>query len=575
MFKANNQPGLFGFETELGKKQRDLLENSREKWFYNLVLRNINENKFKPLYSEKASRPNAPVNILVSALIYKELKGISYDELMESVMFDLRYKVALGLLSIDEVPFSRATLFNFQNRLLEYERQTGFNLIEQFFNSLTAKQIEQLSLKADIQRTDSTLISSNIRKYTRIQLLAEVLIRLERILDETDRQRIGEQLQVYMQTGSEKYVYGLKSSELPRELEKLGKVYHTVYSWINEKEKYQHKKEYINFSRVYKEHFVVVNQQISPKPNAELNSGMMQSPDDPDATYRKKKEQHSKGYTINGIETANPDNPLQLVTDVAVTPNNIDDSQILHDRADKIKEKTPELNELHTDGGYGSEDNDKKLEDLEITQVTSAVRGRESGIEKKIEQVSQSPDVYTVECPSQKMESVPTKQRHKVRFDTKVCLLCLLKERCQIFKNKGRYYFTHEDYLQNRRNRNIMNIPGERRKIRPNVEALMREFKARAPGGKTRVRGLFKTSLFAFNVGIAINFGRIFRYIVENGLINETFPSIASIFHKTLRNIHQIFLKTYVFASNFRIFLFYMKYFSNKPITRTLNFSSF
>lgn len=575
MFKANNQPGLFSFEPELSKKQRDLLDNSKEKWFYNLVLRNINEDNFKPLYSDKASRPNAPVNILVSTLIFKELKGISYDELMESVMFDLRYKKALGLLSIDEVPFSRATLFNFQNRLLEYEHQTRINLIEQVFDNLTAGQIKQLSLKADIQRTDSTLISSNIKKYSRIQLLIEVLIRLERILDETDRRQIGEQLRVYLQTGSDKYVYGLKSSELPRELEKLGKVYYTVHCMINEKEKYQNKKEFINFLRVYKEHFVIVNHQISPKPTVELNSGMLQSPDDQDATYRKKKDQQSKGYTINGTETANPDNPLQLVTDIAVNPNNVDDSHILNKRIDKIKEKTPELNEMHTDGGYGSEDNDKKLEQLEVTQVTTAVRGRESGIEKKIEQVGQSPDLYTVECPYQKAVSAPTKQRHKIRFETKVCMLCLLKEKCQVFKNKGRYYFTHEDYLQNKRNRNIMNIPGERRKIRPNVEALMKEFKARAPGGKAKVRGLFKTSLFAFNAGIAINFGRIFRYIVENDLVNGPFSSIASIFHKTLRNIHRIFSKTGVFASNFRIFLFYMKYFSNKPITGPLNFSSF
>ncbi|GAH01623.1 unnamed protein product [marine sediment metagenome] len=119
-------------------------------------------------------------------------------------MFDLRFKAALGLLSIDEVPFSRATIFNFQNRLLEYEQQTGINLIEQVFDNLTAQQIKQLSLKADIQRTDSTLISSNIRKYSRIQLLIEVLIRLERILEETDRRRIGEQLQVYLKTGSDK-----------------------------------------------------------------------------------------------------------------------------------------------------------------------------------------------------------------------------------------------------------------------------------------------------------------------------------------------------------------------------------
>lgn len=82
MFKANNQPQLFGFESELSKKMRETLGNSKEKWFHNLILSNINEMDFKELYSTKASRPNVPVNILVSALILKELKGISYNELI-------------------------------------------------------------------------------------------------------------------------------------------------------------------------------------------------------------------------------------------------------------------------------------------------------------------------------------------------------------------------------------------------------------------------------------------------------------------------------------------------------------
>jgi hypothetical protein len=59
-----------------------------------------------------------------------------------------------------------------------------------------------------------------------------------------------------------------------------------------------------------------------------------------------------------------------------------------------------------------------------------------------------------------------------------------LKEKCRIFKNKGRYYFTHEDYLLSKRNHNITEIPKEHHKIRPNVEATMKEFKTQAPGGK-------------------------------------------------------------------------------------------
>ncbi len=74
MFKSNSQPELFSFALELGKKQRDLLENSKEKWFYRLIFSGIDEGSFKPLYSEKASRPNVAVNILVSAIILKNSK---------------------------------------------------------------------------------------------------------------------------------------------------------------------------------------------------------------------------------------------------------------------------------------------------------------------------------------------------------------------------------------------------------------------------------------------------------------------------------------------------------------------
>jgi len=46
------------------------------------------------------------------------------------------------------------------------------------------------------------------------------------------------------------------------------------------------------------ERFVVIDQEIKVKPNEELNSSMLQSPDDQQSTYRKKKEQESKGFTI-------------------------------------------------------------------------------------------------------------------------------------------------------------------------------------------------------------------------------------------------------------------------------------
>jgi hypothetical protein len=173
----------------------------------------------------------------------------------------------------------------------------------------------------------------------------------------------------------------LKSSELPHELEKLGKIYYTIFEWLSKKEEYHSRKEYINFTRAYNEHFVVKGEEVNPRSEKELTRSMLQSPDDVDATYRKKNGEQSKGFSINITETANPDNPIQLITGIVVMPNNVDDSQILNERIDIIKEKTPQLNEMHIDGDFGSEENDKKFEELGINHITTAVRGREREIE--------------------------------------------------------------------------------------------------------------------------------------------------------------------------------------------------
>ncbi len=79
------------------------------------------------------------------------------------------------------------------------------------------------------------------------------------------------------------------------------------------------------------------------------------------------------------------------------------------------------------------------------------------------------------------------------------------------------YYFDRSDYLLGKRNRNIKSLPPERRKLRPNVEATVKEFtKPFNHKGKLRVRGLFKTMVYAHAMAISINFGRIWRYMTEN-----------------------------------------------------------
>ncbi|MBU0559519.1 MAG: hypothetical protein KKD86_03600 [Bacteroidetes bacterium] len=63
-----------------------------------------------------------------------------------------------------------------------------------------------------------------------------------------------------------------------------------------------------------------------------MSTGLIQSPDDIEAAYRNKNRKSSKGQTINITDTVNPDNRLNLLTDVSVQKNNIDASKVLETR---------------------------------------------------------------------------------------------------------------------------------------------------------------------------------------------------------------------------------------------------
>jgi len=517
MFKANVthlQQSLFGIENQLSEKKRIKLFQSKEACFYNLLFCSIDENDFASLFSESGSRPNTPVNILVSSIILQNQHGWTGEELLNHIDFDLLTRTALGLHDLDETPFCETTFYNFQNKLLTHFTQTGENLLETIFDKLTEKQLKALQIKASIQRMDSFQALSNIRSYSRIQLLVEMIIRSYRILDEDDRKELKTLLSPYTSKTSSKYIYNLDRSAIPHELEKLGAVYHQLYTYL--KEKYSTVEFFKIFERVYTEHFTMVSDKLVVKDSKELTSGSLQSPDDIDATYRNKRGEGFHGQVVNVTETAHPDNELNLITDVVVTENNTDDSTILNNRIDTLKEKTPDLEELHTDGGYGSGDNDQKMETNHINHIQTAVRGRDPKVEIRIEEVS--PHEHIVRCPKQTVHSERTKKRYKACFNSSICDSCPYCEDCStIVQRDGRvYYFDDAMVRLHKRIDAIKNIPVERQTIRPNVEATMKEYsKVFNHKGKLRVRGKFKTMLVVFARSIAINFGRIYRCIVE------------------------------------------------------------
>ena len=88
----NQQLTVLDSTSNLTEREKRMLEKSWAKIFADKVFPAIDENIFSVLYSEKASRPNTPVNVIVGALILKEALNVTDDEIVEAMAFDIRYQ---------------------------------------------------------------------------------------------------------------------------------------------------------------------------------------------------------------------------------------------------------------------------------------------------------------------------------------------------------------------------------------------------------------------------------------------------------------------------------------------------
>lgn len=147
------------------------------------------------------------------------------------------------------------------------------------------------------------------------------------------------------------------------------------------------------------------------------------------------------------VETAHPDNQVNLIIDVAVYPITRDANTVLHERLEELKDKTPDVEELHDDGTYESSDNDEECAKQGLVQVQTEVWGPKPTVYMSIEHRGQQ--VYSVSCPRQTVVSTPTGKQHKTVFALSMCTDCSLRDRCPTSKRKSHrvWYFSYEQCL--------------------------------------------------------------------------------------------------------------------------------
>ena len=318
----SQQISLFDATLNLTVREKRLLEKSWAKCFAENIFPKIDEEPFFVLYSDRPSRHNTPVNVIIGALILKEMFGLTDQEIVDTLPFDIRYQYALHTTSFEEQPLNERTLGRFRARCNSYEEMTGIDLIHDCIVKLSSGMADMMKLNTGMRRMDSLMVASNIKKMSRLELLYTCVSNLARLMKNLNDSALPEGLLHYTDDDDHnKVLYHNRSEDTDSKTEQILKDAALIISACGSR---------------YDEY---------------------------------------RGYTANVVEVAD-DNHNSITVDYQYEKNTYSDSQFLKDYIEQQPDDGPHAI-LTTDGGYCGMENSKLAESKKITLVTTDLKGTE------------------------------------------------------------------------------------------------------------------------------------------------------------------------------------------------------
>ena len=343
----DKRPSFSDIEYNLPDKRIEELNEGWPGQFKKHIFDHIDELKFAEMYSSDAGRPNFPVKVLVGLEIQKHIFDLSDKELIERFNFDLRCMKSLGLKEIGQLNLGSRTLYDFRERIVKYSKETDNNPVVEIFDELVDEFIQKVDLETEIQRMDSTLVDANIKHLSRIELMRRVFKNFVSDLREDQVNRIHKNTLKIIDDESFSEIYDHYTKEEVRE-NVMGKLFNIKQLFKND-EQVNELKSYELLCRLVEDQTIETSSEL--KEDEDISSDSLQNPNDEDATFRRKGKKSSQGYSLNISETADSDNPIQMITDVSLQPNVHSDIDFFNQRLPEIAGKT-DLKKMLVDGAY-------------------------------------------------------------------------------------------------------------------------------------------------------------------------------------------------------------------------------
>ncbi len=478
MFKERDpQTSLLASSHFLPEDKRKRIEADWPGEFRRSALPLIDEEAFRDLYHEWNGRPNKPVQTVVGILLLKEMNNLTDAEALGALDYDLRWHAALDL-KPEEAHCCQKTLHNFRAKLMKSDKA------KVLFERMTGRIIEAVDVKTERQRLDSTHITSNIARLTRLGLFCETMRVFLKELKKESKEKFGsvpERLrQRYLRDdGTDTRYQDARSTQTRRRLKVCAQDLWRLVDRFKGDGEVEALETYGLLVRLLDEQCEVkpdtpsaspdeavpveapaedeeapaveaegeaseaapVEEEaesddapvervrpVQPKEPKKLSSDSLQSPHDADATYGHK----GKGYEVQVAETCGNGETPEIITRVDVTRSCDSDEDATVPTVDDLAERNIQPKEMLADTTYGSTKNAIECK-KRGTELVSPVVGPKVG-ESKDGKVRKSDfDVdpkgeKKARCPagreatSEKRD--PETGKVRVCFDGKACEGC-------------------------------------------------------------------------------------------------------------------------------------------------------
>lgn len=520
---SSQQYSLTDITNSLTNREKKALENSWAKIFAEDIFPSIDEERFRVLYSDRTQcRSNTPVNICVGALIIKELFQISDDEIVENLMLDPRYQYALHTTSYEEQPLSDKTLSRFRKRCYDYESAYGIDLLHDCVKDLSSKIAKMMNISPRIKRMDSLMIEANIKNLSRAELLYSCVAKLVVHLHKNRRDELLKGLEHYYDPNDfNRTFYYSDSTGTEEQIQTILSDAEKLLSSCSPDD--EDTTEYQLLLRCLSEQTIIEDskRRLRRKEDGGFSSAMLQSPTDPDATYREKAGKKHRGYVANLEETVGENG--SVITDYQFEQNTYSDSRFLQDslaKTDCLEEETV----LITDGSYCGAENTSLAAAKNVKLITTDLTGKDV------------PDIYAdftlneegtriLRCPAGHTPVSCCQSRSNghihASFSKECCMNCPHKDKCRVREHKTVFSMDMSAKAQYRaKTRRYMKTEEFKlyARLRNGVETLPSLLRRRYRVDRMQVHGKIKSRFFFGCKIAALNVRKLFTF--RNGLGN-------------------------------------------------------